>query len=41
MKWIIDLGEEENEHPLARRKSISLLLGAGFSAPMGYPIGNE
>ena len=41
MKWIIDLGEEENEHPLARRKSISLLLGASFSAPMGYPIGNE
>ncbi len=22
-------------------KSISLLLGAGFSAPMGYPIGNQ
>lgn len=22
-------------------KSISLLLGAGFSAPMGYPIGND
>jgi len=24
-----------------KKKSISLLLGAGFSAPMGYPIGNE
>ena len=23
------------------RSSISLLLGAGFSAPMGYPIGND
>ena len=22
-------------------KSISFLLGAGFSAPMGYPIGNQ
>lgn len=27
--------------PLEGRKSISLLLGAGFSAPMGYPIGNQ
>lgn len=41
MKCRIDLGEEENELPLAGRKSVSLLLGAGFSAPMGYPIGND
>lgn len=41
MKLMIDLGEEEHELPLAGRKSISLLLGAGFSAPMGYPIGND
>jgi len=26
---------------LKKEKSISLLLGAGFSAPMGYPIGNQ
>ena len=25
----------------AMKKSISLLLGAGFSAPMGYPVGNQ
>lgn len=24
-----------------KEKSISLLLGAGFSAPMGYPVGNQ
>ena len=41
MKLMIDLGEEEHEQPLAGRKSVSLLLGAGFSAPMGYPIGND
>lgn len=23
------------------KKCISMLLGAGFSAPMGYPIGNQ
>ena len=40
MKWAIDFGEEKNEQPLAGRRSVSLLLGAGFSAPMGYPIGN-
>ena len=28
------------ETPLSERKSISILLGAGFSAPKGYPIGN-
>lgn len=38
----IDLGGELiKETPLAGRKSISILLGAGFSAPKGYPIGNE
>lgn len=26
---------------LKQEKSISILLGAGFSAPMGYPIGNQ
>jgi len=39
---ITDLGlEKEQKFPLSERKSISLLLGAGFSAPMGYPIGND
>lgn len=39
---IIDLGIDEEQHfPLSGRKSISFLLGAGFSAPMGYPIGND
>ena len=38
----IDLGFNNiTETPLPERKSISILLGAGFSAPMGYPIGNE
>lgn len=42
MKLDIDLGDKiEQELPLAGRKSISILLGAGFSAPMGYPIGND
>ena len=42
MKWHIDLGDNTaNELPLDGRKSISILLGAGFSAPMGYPIGND
>ena len=42
MKWDIDLGDKiEPELPLAGRKSVSILLGAGFSAPMGYPIGND
>lgn len=26
---------------LTKMKNISILLGAGFSAPMGYPIGNQ
>lgn len=38
----IDFGNEYGkELPLVGRKSVSLLLGAGFSAPMGYPIGKE
>lgn len=37
--WDIDLGNSNNEVPLYGRKSISILLGAGFSVPMGYPIG--
>ena len=42
MKWNLDLGDNTtNEIPLDGRKSISILLGAGFSAPMGYPIGND
>lgn len=42
MKWSLDLGDNTtNEIPLDGRKSISILLGAGFSAPMGYPIGND
>ena len=32
--------EETKMSPLEGRPSISILLGAGFSAPMGYPIGN-
>lgn len=40
-KLKIDFGDERNyETPLYQRKSISVLLGAGFSAPMGYPVGN-
>ncbi|MBP5420075.1 MAG: hypothetical protein J6Y72_09740 [Bacteroidales bacterium] len=30
-----------NEQSSEGKKSISLLLGAGFSAPMGYPIGSK
>ena len=38
----IDLGFSHfKETPLSGRKSISFLLGAGFSAPKGYPIGTE
>ena len=40
MKLNVDLGNNtEQILPLSGRKSISILLGAGFSAPMGYPIG--
>lgn len=39
--WDIDFGDEQiKESSLVERKSISILLGAGFSAPKGYPIGN-
>lgn len=42
MKWDIDLCDEQIKGiPLSGRKSISILLGAGFSAPKGFPIGNE
>jgi hypothetical protein len=41
MKLQIDLDKEDNEIPQVGRKSISILLGAGFSAPKGYPIGND
>ena len=38
----IDLGDNtEQVLSFGSRKSISILLGAGFSAPMGYPIGND
>lgn len=33
--------ESTNVLPLNARKSISILLGAGLSAPKGYPIGND
>ncbi len=38
----LDLGHEEQVSvPLAGRKSVAILIGAGFSAPKGYPIGND
>ena len=40
MKEYIDLDYEVPTKPLAGRKHISILIGAGFSAPKGYPIGN-
>lgn len=41
-KLDIDLGDnKQKEQPLLRKKSISLLLGAGFSAPKGYPVGSD
>lgn len=36
----IDLGEDEVVKPLEGRPHVAFLLGAGFSAPLGYPIGN-
>jgi hypothetical protein len=33
--------KEERLRCPKRERSISLLLGAGFSAPMGYPVGNQ
>lgn len=42
MNWSLDFGKEStNVLPFNLRKSISILLGAGFSAPKGYPIGND
>ena len=41
-KCQIDFGEGYNDTtPLYQHKTISFLFGAGFSAPMGYPIGND
>lgn len=37
----IDLGVSKKETPLGERKSISFLLGAGFSVPKGYPTGKD
>lgn len=42
MKWNLDIGDNDRGAlPIEGRKSISILLGAGFSAPMGYPIGDS
>ena len=41
MKYDLYYDKAEYELPLVGRKSVSILLGAGFSAPMGYPIGND
>lgn len=38
MKCTLDLGEPHTL-PLAGRESVSILLGAGFSVPKGYPTG--
>lgn len=38
MKWTLDIGEPQTL-PLAGRESVSILLGAGFSVPKGYPTG--
>ena len=36
----LDLGDEQpNLLPLCNRPSVAILLGAGFSAPRGYPVG--
>lgn len=40
--WRLDLGEDILEiKPLDGRPTISILIGAGFSVPMGYPVGNR
>lgn len=40
MKLDVDFeNEKKEEFPLEGRKSVSLLLGAGFSVPKGYPTG--
>ena len=37
----LDLGDEQPSLlPLCNRPSVAILLGAGFSAPKGYPVGN-
>ena len=42
MKLDIDFGDsKEKEQPIEGRNSVAIILGAGFSAPMGYPIGND
>ena len=42
MKWNLDLGDDKKQTlPLAGRKSVSILLGAGFSVPSGYPTGGK
>lgn len=42
MKWNYNFGGGcEKNLPLAERKSVSLLLGAGFSVPKGYPTGKK
>ena len=39
-KMELDLGDGySREQPLAGRNSVSILLGAGFSVPKGYPTG--
>ena len=38
----LDFGDEKKASiPQTGRKSIAILIGAGFSAPKGYPIGNQ
>lgn len=38
----IDFGDETpKDTPLDSRPSIAIILGAGFSVPLGYPIGND
>ncbi len=38
----IDFGDGvDQKKTMVGRKSISILLGAGFSAPMGYPVGDD
>ena len=40
--WKIDLGDSYSPSiPLEGRESISILLGAGFSVPKGYPTGDR
>lgn len=40
--WDVDFDDEQEiKLPLSNRQSIAILLGAGFSAPKGYPIGND